>query len=73
MNDEVIEGEAPPLLLCVEEAARRLSIARTSMFRLVGSGEVESVCVGRLRRIPVQCLEDYVSRLRLETDAAEGA
>jgi len=52
------------LLLRVEEAALRLGIARTSMFRLVGTGEVESVQVGRLRRIPVACLEEYIQRLR---------
>jgi excisionase family DNA binding protein len=52
------------LLLRVEEAALRLGIARTSMFRLVGTGEVESVQVGRLRHIPVACLEEYIQRRR---------
>jgi excisionase family DNA binding protein len=52
------------LLLRVEEAAERLSIARTLMYRLVRTKQVESVCVGRLRRIPVAALEEYVERLR---------
>jgi excisionase family DNA binding protein len=52
------------LLLRVEEAARRLGIARTLMFRLIKDGEVESVRVGRLRRVPVASLEEYVDRLR---------
>lgn len=56
--------EAPVLLLRIEEAAARLRIARTLMYQLVGTGEVESVRVGRLRRIPVACLEEYVERLR---------
>lgn len=73
MNDEDIQDEAVPLLVCVEEAARRLGIARTSMFRLIGSGEVESVRVGRLRRIPVQCLEDYVRELRSQARLPKGA
>jgi excisionase family DNA binding protein len=34
------------------------------MYRLVRTGEVESVLVGRLRRIPVACLEEYVEELR---------
>jgi excisionase family DNA binding protein len=55
---------APVLLLKVEEAAARLGIARTLMYRLVRTGEVESVLVGRLRRIPVACLEEYVEELR---------
>jgi len=52
------------LLLRVEEAAQRLGIARTLMYQLVRTGQVESVCVGRLRRIPVECLQDYVDELR---------
>lgn len=61
------------LLLKVEEAALRLGIARTSMFRLLAEGEVSSVQVGRLRRIPVACLEEYVARLRDKADHPEGA
>ena len=52
------------LLLRVEDAARRLGIARTLMFRLIKDGEVESVRVGRLRRVPVASLGEYVDRLR---------
>ncbi len=54
----------PTLLLRVEEAALRLGIGRTSMYRLVMTGEVESVRIGGLRRIPAPCLEEYVDRLR---------
>jgi excisionase family DNA binding protein len=52
------------ILLRVEEAATRLGIARTLMFRLIRDGEVESVRVGRLRRVPVASLTEYVDRLR---------
>lgn len=52
------------LLLTVEEAAERLRIGRTSMYQLVSTGEVETVMVGRLRRVPVECLDEYVARLR---------
>lgn len=52
------------ILLTVEEAAVRLRIGRTSMYRLVATGAVESVTVGRLRRVPVECLAEYVSQLR---------
>ncbi|MGX1504630.1 UNVERIFIED_CONTAM: excisionase family DNA binding protein [Streptomyces graminofaciens] len=51
-------------LLTVEEAARRLRIGRTLCFRLVGSGELESVVVGRLRRVPPAAVHEYVTRLR---------
>lgn len=51
------------LLLTVEEAARRLRIGRTQMYALITSGEVPSVTIGRLRRIPAECLAAYVSGL----------
>ncbi|MFD0136528.1 excisionase family DNA-binding protein [Streptomyces sp. NPDC127159] len=52
------------LLLTVEEAARRLGIGRTTCFALIASGELESVKVGSLRRIPADALAMYVARLR---------
>ncbi len=52
------------LLLTIEEAAERLRIGRTSMYRLVSTGAVETVTVGRLRRVPAECLDEYVARLR---------
>jgi len=52
------------VLLRVEEAAARLGIGRTLMYRLVLTGEVESIPLGRLRRIPAECLDEYVARLR---------
>ncbi|GGR78484.1 hypothetical protein GCM10010169_23330 [Micromonospora fulviviridis] len=55
-----------PLLLTVEEAARELGIGRSRMFELIGSGAVDSVKVGRSRRIPTAALGEYVDRLRVE-------
>ncbi|MGH3220327.1 MAG: helix-turn-helix domain-containing protein [Streptosporangiaceae bacterium] len=52
------------LLLTVEEAAQRLSIGRTTMYSLVSTGAIKSVTIGRLRRIPSDCLEEYVLSLR---------
>ncbi|MFI5884902.1 MULTISPECIES: excisionase family DNA-binding protein [Streptomyces] len=51
-------------LLTVEEAARRLRIGRTTCFRLVRAGEIESVTVGRLRRVPADAVPAYVTKLR---------
>jgi excisionase family DNA binding protein len=52
------------LVLTVEEAADRLGIGRTLMYALITAGEVESVRIGRLRRIPADALERYVDGLR---------
>lgn len=52
------------LLLTVEEAAKRLGVGRTLMYALVKDGEVESVQIGRLRRIPADALFRYLEQLR---------
>jgi excisionase family DNA binding protein len=62
-HDEPATNESL-VLLTVEEAARRLRIGRTLMYSLIRTGEVESIPVGRLRRIPSECLTEYVRRLR---------
>jgi excisionase family DNA binding protein len=72
----VADSAAPPdgkLLLTVEEAAHRLGIGRTVMYRLVSTGAVESVTVGRLRRIPSECLDEFVSMLRRAQTGARRA
>jgi excisionase family DNA binding protein len=50
------------LLLTAEEAAEALGIGRTSVYALIKSGEIESVQIGRLRRIPSDAISDYVRR-----------
>jgi excisionase family DNA binding protein len=52
-----------PLLVTVEEAARRLSIGRTAAYLLVLRGELQSVKIGRARRVVVASLEAYIQRL----------
>ncbi len=52
------------LLLSVEEAAQRLHIGRSTVYTLVAENQLESVKIGKLRRIPAQALEDYVATLR---------
>ena len=53
-----------PLVLTVEEAAERLGIGRTVMYALVSSGAVESVRIGRLRRVPTDALVTFLDSLR---------
>ncbi|MGI8815429.1 MAG: excisionase family DNA-binding protein [Pseudonocardia sp.] len=53
----------PRLLLSVETAAELLSISRTRMFALIKTGEIHSIRVGRLRRIPADSLTEYVVHL----------
>ena len=54
------------LLLTPEEAAKRLSISRSSVYELISKGSLESVTIGRSRRIPSAALKEFVEHLRLE-------
>ncbi|MFF0186096.1 helix-turn-helix domain-containing protein [Streptomyces sp. NPDC005244] len=65
-----IDDDTTVVLLKVEEAARRLRIGRTTCFALIRTGELESVLVGGLRRIPVDAPAAYVDRLRSTQHAA---
>ena len=56
-----------PLILTIEQAAKTLGVGRTLMYGLVMNGDIESVTIGRLRRIPAEALTDYVARLRTAT------
>ncbi|MFE9060463.1 helix-turn-helix domain-containing protein [Streptomyces violaceusniger] len=49
------------LALRVEEAARRLSVGRTTMYALIRDGVIPTVLIGRLRRVPVQAISDYLA------------
>lgn len=52
------------LLLKPEEAAEVLSIGRSKVYELMGSGELASVRIGTSRRVPTEALVEFVSRLR---------
>jgi excisionase family DNA binding protein len=60
----------PRLLLTIEEAADRIGICRSNMFKLIREGDVKSVKVGRLRRITPAALEDFIRRLDSPADSA---
>jgi excisionase family DNA binding protein len=74
-SEERSTGFARPqrIVLTVEEAAECLKIGRTLMYSLVSSGAVESVTIGRLRRIPADALTRYVEGLRAAGKAGEAA
>lgn len=61
------------IVLTVEEAAKRLRIGRTTMYALIRTGQIRSVPIGRLRRIPVSALHDYVNHLQDTSDTATAA
>ncbi|SEB48560.1 DNA binding domain-containing protein, excisionase family [Amycolatopsis tolypomycina] len=53
----------PRVLFTVAEAGAQLGVGRTTAFALVASGELESVQIGRLRRVHIDAIRDYAARL----------
>ncbi|MBO0713897.1 MAG: helix-turn-helix domain-containing protein [Acidimicrobiales bacterium] len=51
-------------MLTALEVAEILGIGRTKVFELMASGELESVAIGRCRRVPIEALEAFVDGLR---------
>ena len=58
------------ILYSVEEAAELLGIGRTFMFHLLATGEIDSLKIGRLRKIPHDAIDGYIDRLRARQGAA---
>ncbi|KLL09987.1 MULTISPECIES: helix-turn-helix domain-containing protein [Protofrankia] len=52
------------LLLTAAEAAAVLGVGRSTVYELMAAGQIESVRIGRSRRIPRVALVAYVDRLR---------
>lgn len=53
------------LLLSVEDAGRALGVSRSTVYELIGSGDLEVVHIRRSVRVPVDAVHDFVRRLRL--------
>jgi excisionase family DNA binding protein len=52
------------LLYTVPEAADALSLGDSKTWELIAAGELESVRIGRARRVPRDSLDRYVESLR---------
>lgn len=65
MTAEDADGPRPveKLLLTPEEAAEALSLGRTTVFHLIGTGALRSVRIGKCRRVPALALVELVDRL----------
>jgi excisionase family DNA binding protein len=59
----------PPILLTVREVADRLSVSRSRVYELLGRGLLESVRIGRSRRVPLDALDRFVAALREEVQS----
>jgi len=55
------QDRSTPLLVRVEEAARILSLGRSTVYELMASGELPSITIGTARRIPLVALQEWVT------------
>jgi excisionase family DNA binding protein len=62
------QGDATLVGLTVAEAARRIGISRTKLYEYVASGEIPSVKIGRLRRIPADAVAEFLASRLKPTD-----
>lgn len=51
------------MLFSVEEVADILHIGRSTVFKLIKDGKIQSIKLGRSRRIPIDAMQDYVDDL----------
>ena len=65
--DRNTERHEAPLLLRAEEAAKLLSLGRTTIFQMMASGELPCVRVGRAVRVPRTALERWVRERSTDT------
>jgi len=54
---------APKLLLTAVEAAEQLAVSRTKVYELMAAGTLRSIHIGRLRRVPVEALRDFIEAM----------
>ncbi len=65
-------GNELPILLRAEEAAKLLSLGRTTIFAMMASGELPCVRMGRAVRVPRVALERWVQERSAESGHLPG-
>ena len=54
--------------LTAEQAAEHLGVGRTTVYRLINTGELPSITIGRCRRIPLERIAAFVARRLRDAD-----
>ena len=60
----LLDTERPDLLR-VEQVMQRLQVGETMVHKLINSGELRHVRIGRAVRVPVQAIEEFISRVQV--------
>jgi len=72
MDDGNNSTWADRLLFRPSEVAVRLALSRSRVYELIASGEIASISIGGVRRVPEPVLSDLIRRLAEEQGAAGG-
>jgi len=55
-----------PLLYTPEEVAKMMSISRSQVYNLMNSNQLESVHIGRSRRITIDQIRNFIDNLTVQ-------
>jgi excisionase family DNA binding protein len=59
------------LMLRPEEAADAIGVSRAKAYMLIASGELPAIKVGKVLRVPVEALREWIARQIAEQRGAE--
>ena len=59
-------NQAPAIALGIDEAARVIGVARSTLYEIAARGEIESFKLGRRRLILVKNLDAYINKVAKE-------
>lgn len=60
MTTDIMKSLIDPMFMKVNDVARLLNVSRTTIYKLMWSGELASIKVGGSRRIPVTSFQDFI-------------
>ena len=60
-----------PILYTVEEVADILHIGRSTVFNLIKENKLQSIKLGRSRRVPIDAMKAYVDELICESSVSQ--
>lgn len=48
-------------VLTVAEAGHALGISRSKLYQFIAAGEIRTIHIGRLRKVPVEALDEFIA------------
>ena len=59
-NSKTLQGYAQRLTLTVQEAANQIGVSKPVMYKLLETGEIHAIRIGRKILIPQEAVTDYL-------------